>query len=74
MQSLPRFYIQAGVHSPVITSLFFCGVLAIDRALMAIDIFDEFPIQTLSFPSGICKGICFPATKIFLIHLLDYLV
>jgi hypothetical protein len=113
-----------GIHGwpfrPVITWLFFLVVLAIDRSLMAIDIFDKIPIRwhwafvtfrlhilhrrntyvyspsgfigyvcpvnylwgvvalhafrTLSFPPGTSKIICFLATKIFMIHLLDCLV
>jgi hypothetical protein len=113
-----------GIHGwpfrPIITWLFFFFVLAIDRSLMAIDIFNKIPIhwhwafvtfrlhirhrrntyvyspsgfmgyvcpvnyfwgvvglyafRTLSFPSGTSKIICFLATKIFMIHLLDCLI
>jgi hypothetical protein len=113
-----------GIHGwpfrPVITWLLFFIVLAIDRCLMATDIFNKIPIRwhwafvtfrlhilhrpntyvyssssfvgyvcpvnyfwgvvalyafrTLSFPSGTSKIICFLATKIFMIHLLDCLI
>jgi hypothetical protein len=113
-----------GIHGwpfrPAITWALFFVILAINRSLMEIDIFDKIPLRwhwavvtfrlhilhrqntyvyspsgfvgyvcpnnyawgvvalhafrTFSVPSGTSKIICFLATKIFMIHLLDCLV
>jgi hypothetical protein len=56
------FYSSTGFVGYVCPINYFWGVVAL------------YAFRTLSFPSGISKVICFLATKIFMIHLLDSLV